>query len=640
MVLNQSSDSIDLERVRIATADVLGVWEPRVYAASSNTPCGFHLQWCESDGLRRSLISLSHKLPGVSMSAPPLGTVTSRTCYEDGVGCTAPHCSLSYTGMLCLPVTKLFTSESTSGYTVVSMSLLGYKQDDDPLGLHSVLPASPMCAAPGACDYCECGPGQLSSDGCLTGQLGQQPHPSGGSGSGAGFSASAIANLSAAVGASIEFASFDSMRSSVYERMNLWKRDATISLVLLGLPAWCSLLWLLLSLARLLRRRLVAPVEALLVALLNQIEMTELRQRWRARGADPRGVDAVRWAARGVVAFALPVLPWLPAVLALSAAWPLAHVDIRAPTSNTALRESAMRTLRTRLRWAILLAGIVFPLWLTGFASDSILWLRVLQPWADARPGGFEWWPLLLWPFVLGQSRWSFTYDIFSPLRANELGRLAAAPIRLSVFWAVCFALLANALLVLDCTIGNVVVVEARSSRQAAVAANSRASAHAASRGDRRGGSSSSWQCAAARVGCGGLLVILSTVLPACMGIAATASSSPAVLDHYAASIYAIVTPITCLLLFGATLASVLAAVLTRSVSPNARLHLPYDERGCGGAVDEEEGGTSLLTKRVSEVNTSDMPEQSYNKFIAHSELILGQPSEVANDGSQTLPTL
>ena len=299
VVLNQSSDSIDLERVRIATADVLGVWEPRVYAASSNTPCGFHLQWCESDGLQRSLISLSHKLPGVSMSAPP-PYVTSRTCYEDGVGCTAPHCSLSYTGMLCLPVTKLFTSESTSGYTVVSMSLLGYKQDDDPLGLHSVLPASPMCAAPGACDYCECGPGQLASDGCLTGQLGQQLHPSGGSGSGAGFSASAIANLSAAVGASIEFASFDSMRSSVYERMNLWKRDATISLVLLGLPAWCSLLWLLLSLARLLRRRLVAPVEALLVALLNQIEMTELRQRWRARGADPRGVDAVRWAARGV----------------------------------------------------------------------------------------------------------------------------------------------------------------------------------------------------------------------------------------------------------------------------------------------------------------------------------------------------
>ena len=185
LVLNQSSSTIDLETVRSATAEALGVWDARVVNPSISTPCFFYPLWCEKQSLEQSIQSLPLQagVAGVTFSA-----------HENEV-------RVPLGGTIPIPFSTLANdgaSDATS--TVVSLELVDYK----PSVSQRRTPTSPLCLAEDTCDFCAC------KNMCYTGMLGKLY---GSSGDGAGFSRSAVDALESASGVGVQFASFDSLLS-------------------------------------------------------------------------------------------------------------------------------------------------------------------------------------------------------------------------------------------------------------------------------------------------------------------------------------------------------------------------------------------------------------------------------------------
>ena len=238
LVLNQSSSTIDLETVRSATAEALGVWDARVVNPSISTPCFFYPLWCEKQSLEQSIQSLPLQagVAGVTFSA-----------HENEV-------RVPLGGTIPIPFSTLANdgaSDATS--TVVSLELVDYK----PSVSQRRTPTSPLCLAEDTCDFCAC------KNMCYTGMLGKLY---GSSGDGAGFSRSAVDALESASGVGVQFASFDSLLSVIWGGEDDWAEQARISLVLWGLPAWLTVLAVPAALLRRLRRWCHAqnePVEAM-----------------------------------------------------------------------------------------------------------------------------------------------------------------------------------------------------------------------------------------------------------------------------------------------------------------------------------------------------------------------------------------
>ena len=409
--------------------------------------------------------------------------------------------------------------------------------------------------------------------------------------------------------------------------------------------------------------------------MLDDLEREELRRQWRIRDVDPSGTDRVRWCASAVMACAILALPWLPALLALAGAWPLARADIRGgPASTWMLRKATMRDLRASLRWACVLA-IAWPLWLSLFSADDRLWLRLLLPAGEAAKANAvamegTWWPVLLWPLVawqatLGEPRadqtrqriharflrtniggpsnrggllcphtTGFTLDMYDPLNAQNLGDISRVPILLCIYWSAVCVVLANALLILDSVIGHVATGAATSAwprRRSSTDFGGRSSMASMRRCCRS--SSPSWRSAALRTAGGGVAAALTTLLPVWIGIAGTLYSHYHFEAGAAESLYGYVVPILAVCFVALLISVTTVTFLTRSALTSTWLYeQSLDGDGCGAtAVEEHEGGSLLRSTPCTAVDGAkpaasggsvEQQEEAINKYICKAELV------------------